>query len=375
MKKYFIASLLCLLISIAWAESHFLDMRVGDFGCITRVVFEFTSKVDYSVKEDDNTLTIDLSSLKEGKILPPVEESLNIDSIAVTNSKGSSEITLTFLYPIEVTSYNYFQESKNYIIVLDVYDIGYKTDKKKGLATLLFKGQKFPLNKISSEITTFSNEYSSDALVNLYLGRLFAKKKMKDKAIEYFSKIPEGEEQYFTAQAFIDNLNKNRYPTEEVKPDFLEINQQSETIANEENNDNYPQDVITKEETSSNENMIEETNELTKEKADTTHKESSSNDLLLIVLGLSILVIVIQFIQNIKKKFLIKELEVKLEGSKFELSALANKLEKGVIENSKTKDRIIIKLFNNGWQPQDIANELSTSIEIVEATISKEGRL
>ena len=85
--------------------------------------------------------------------------------------------------------------------------------------------------------------------------------------------------------------------------------------------------------------------------------------------------IIFQFIQAIKKKFFIKELNAKLESSVFELKALENKLEKGVVINSKTKEKIIIKLYNSGWKSKDIADELNTPIEIIEATISKEGRL
>ncbi len=384
MKKYLLSSLLILMISLVWAESHFLDMRVGDFGCITRVVFEFTGKVDYSVKEEDNKLSIMLNSLNNGKIQLPVEQSDNINNIVLTDGNTSAQVALEFIYPIEVTSYNYFQESKNYIIVFDIYDKDYHTDMQKGLATILFKAQKFPLNKSKTEIVAFSDKYSSVPLVNLYLGRLYAKKQMKTIAIEYFKKIDSKSEFFLTAQAYIDNLNKNRYPQEEVKPDFL-IKVEIDNSVNESNKKDI-QEYFNNEDSlqvAQNVNKIEETEEENTSKDDSNNEENSktnnaqstSNKFLYLYLIIALVIIVIQFVQNIKRKFIIKELSGKLESSNFELRALENKLAKGVVENSKTKEKIIIKLFNSGWKPQDIANELNTSIEAIEATISKEGRL
>ncbi len=375
MKKFLLSSLLIIMISLVWAESHFLDMRVGDFGCITRVVFEFTGKINYSVQEEDSNLSVSISSLKEGKIQLPIEESNNIDNITIKEETGSAQIELAFSYPIEVTSYNYFQENKNYIIVLDIYDRGYQTDKEKGLATILFKAQKFPLSKISSELNDFSEKYEADALVNFYLGRLFATKQMKTIASDYFSKIDSSSEHFFTAQAYIDNLNKNRFPTEEVKPDFL---------LTEEKTDEKPN--IIKEEVAVNEkereNKIEKEKDITVEqkeketvKKEVNQTKAERNKFWYLYLIISLLVIIFQFIQAIKKKFFIKELNAKLESSVFELKALENKLEKGVVINSKTKEKIIIKLYNSGWKSKDIADELNTPIEIIEATISKEGRL
>ena len=384
MKKYLLSSLLILMISLVWAKSHFLDMRVGDFGCITRVVFEFTGKVDYSVKEEDNKLSIMLNSLNNGKIQLPVEQSDNINNIVLTDGNTSAQVALEFIYPIEVTSYNYFQESKNYIIVFDIYDKDYHTDMQKGLATILFKAQKFPLNKSKTEIVAFSDKYSSVPLVNLYLGRLYAKKQMKTIAIEYFKKIDSKSEFFLTAQAYIDNLNKNRYPQEEVKPDFL-IKVEIDNSVNESNKKDI-QEYFNNEDSlqvAQNVNKIEETEEENTSKDDSNNEENSktnnaqstSNKFLYLYLIIALVIIVIQFVQNIKRKFIIKELSGKLESSNFELRALENKLAKGVVENSKTKEKIIIKLFNSGWKPQDIANELNTSIEVIEATISKEGRL
>ena len=384
MKKYLLSSLLILMISLVWAKSHFLDMRVGDFGCITRVVFEFTGKVDYSVKEEDNKLSIMLNSLNNGKIQLPVEQSDNINNIVLTDGNTSAQVALEFIYPIEVTSYNYFQESKNYIIVFDIYDKDYHTDMQKGLATILFKAQKFPLNKSKTEIAAFSDKYSSVPLVNLYLGRLYAKKQMKTIAIEYFKKIDSKSEFFLTAQAYIDNLNKNRYPQEEVKPDFL-IKVEIDNSVNESNKKDI-QEYFNNEDSlqvAQNVNKIEETEEENTSKDDSNNEENSktnnaqstSNKFLYLYLIIALVIIVIQFVQNIKRKFIIKELSGKLESSNFELRALENKLAKGVVENSKTKEKIIIKLFNSGWKPQDIANELNTSIEVIEATISKEGRL
>lgn len=379
MKKYLLSSLLIIMMSLVWAKSHFLDMRVGDFGCVTRVVFEFTGKIDYNITEEENNISIFINSLNESTIHLPIEASDNINSILVSQTTGSAKVDLDFTYPIEVTSYNYFQESKNYVIVVDIYDDGYKTDKNKALATLLFKGQKFPLDKISSEINEFSLNHSTDPLVNLYLGRLFARKKMKSKALEYFNKISEGSEHFLTAQAYIDNLGKNKYPTDEVKPDFLVSEQEPITVSNPESENNQVNnlDINNDEEVSSKDEKIAENANLVQEqdKRKSTPTKTPSNKIWFIILGISLIIIILQFIQLIKKKILVRELNTKLEGSIFELRALENKLEKGVIENSKTKDRIIIKLFNNGWKPQDIANELNTSLDIVEATISKEGRL
>lgn len=373
MKKYLLSSLLIIMISLVSAKSHFLDMRVGDFGCITRVVFEFTGKIDYKVTEDGNKLSVTLNLLKDGNIQLPIEESNNINNIELSESLGTANLALEFTYPVEVTSYNYFQESKNYVIVLDVYDKAYQTDKLKGLATLLFKAQKFQISKISSDIDIFSEKYSSDPIVNMYLGRLYATKKMKTKAMEYFKKIDSTTEQFFTAQAYIDNLNKNRFPTEEVKPDFLEKIELEEM---EEINDstNVVEQKVLKEEEQSDESLQEQEAPETESGSDTTDNSDFSK-FWYFYLAVSLLIIIIQLIQSIKKKYVIKELSGKLENSNFELNALENKLAKGVVENSKTKDKIIIKLYNSGWKPADIANELSTSLEVIEATISKEGRL
>ena len=55
---------------------------------------------------------------------------------------------------------------------------------------------------------------------------------MKTIASDYFSKIDSSSEHFFTAQAYIDNLNKNRFPTEEVKPDFLLIEEKTDVKPN-----------------------------------------------------------------------------------------------------------------------------------------------
>jgi len=382
MKKYLLASLLIIMISFIGAKSNFFDMRVGDFGCITRVVFEFTGKVSYKVKNDEKKLSISFASLKEGQIHLPVENSKNISNIVIKDGTDSSQVDIEFSYPIEVSSYPYYKENKNYIVVLDVYDKDYHSDKEKALATLLFKGQKFPLKKIEAEITNFSRKYSTDPLVNFYLGRLYATKKMKTKAIHYFKKLKIDSKDYLTAQAYIDNLNKGKYPLEEVKPDFLTTNnlQDSHELVKAEEA-NFSEEVTSSEHDSSVEQVGSSDedkvvdNTQTEEKKETKKATSNSNTIWFLIIGASFIVIVILYLKNYKKNILIKELNAKLEVSNFELKALANKLEKGIIESSKTKDRIIIKLFNNGWKPEDIANELKTSIEIVKATISKEGRL
>lgn len=378
MKKYLLSSLLIIMISLVVAEAHFSDMRIGDFGCVTRVVFEFTGKIDYSLKEEGNNLLITLTSMKEVKIQLPAEDSKNIESISITEEKGSTQVKLVFTYPIEVTSESYIEKNKNFLIVFDVYDVGYKTNKEKGLATLLFKGQKFPLSKISSEIALFSEKYATDTLVNLYFGRMFATQKMKNQAIEYFTNIPESSEHFFTAQAYIENLKKFRFPTEEVKPDFLEtILPENEVVTSGDSDLIKEEDSLIASNPVTN-NAIQTENDIFNEDDDLeqiSFNKPFSTKIWYLYFALSIILILYLFIKNTKKNISIKELGVKLESSKFELNALANKLEKGVVENSKTKDKIIIKLFNSGWKPEDIANELNASIEIVEATINRQGRL
>lgn len=397
MKKYLLSALLIIMISLIGAQSHFFDMRVGDFGCITRVVFEFTGKVNYKVQEENNKLSISLSLLSEGKIQLPIEESSNITNINLAQGDKSATLNLDFIYPIEVTSYAYFEQNKNYIIVFDIYDKAYLNNKEKGLATLLFKGQKFSLSNIISDIDNFSNKYPNDPLVNMYLGRLYARhKEMKNTAISYFKKIEPSSNYYFTAQAYIGNLTKNKFPEGEVKPDFLE-KETSETldkvayndtltVVDVEDQDKMKAKAVTEqdatEKTRDNNSRIGRN--MNKQKSIDSDKESDEEsnsfwhflDIVWYVLfAIALIWSIILIMKSIKKDIIIKELKAKLEGKEFELKALANKLEKGIIENSKTKDRMIIKLYNNGWKPEAIADELNTSLEIVQATISKEGRL
>lgn len=391
MKKYLLSSLLLIMISLICAKSQFLDMRTGDFGCITRVVFEFTGKIDYSIKEGDNNFSISLNSLQKEMIQLPIEQSNNITSIGISDEAGSAKIKITFSYPLQVTSYNYFQENKNYVIVLDAYDMDYQTDKEKALATLLFKAQKFPLSKSSSDIANFSQKYPTDSLVNFYLGRLYASKKMSTVAIEYFNRIETTSEYYLQAQAYINNIRNKKFPLEEVKPDFLQIIKvinnnisdslsavEAESIAALESDSlavvkaaSFYQKRLRGERTAED---IPESEDLSQTK-EINQETANSSKYWFIYLTLSLLIIIFQIIQNAKKRYVIKELSAKVESANFELKALENKLAKGVVENSKTKEKIIIKLFNSGWKPADIANELNTSIEDIEATISKEGRL
>ncbi|MBI9031836.1 hypothetical protein JEZ13_07550 [bacterium] len=381
MKKYLLSSLLIIMISLIGAQAYFFDMRLGDFGCITRVVFEFTGKVDYNIHSNEKELKIDFSSLKEGDIQLPVEKSNNIELIKINKENGVSQVKFDFVYALEYASYSYYEKNKHLLIVLDVYDKEYLDNKEKGLATILFKAQKFPLSKSESELFAFSNRYPTDPLVNFYLGRLYAVQKNKTMAVSYLEKIESGSVFYLDAQAYIANLKNNKYPQGEIKPDFLD------SIKTEESSEIIQKTTIPtpvndlKEENQVEANKVEVVNESGSKNIDhdkddiPVQTSSKTNPIWLMIVGISFLIIIVQFVRNIKRNILIKELNAKLENTNFELRALANKLEKGVIENSKTKDRIIIKLYNNGWKANDIANELNTSLEIVEATISKEGRL
>lgn len=380
------------MLSIVVAQSYFFDMRVGDFGCITRLVFEFTGKVDYKHTEQDSTFNLNLSSLSEGKIELPIEKSINIQKISIDEGKKTANLNITFVFPIEVQSYSYFKENKNYIIVFDIYDTNYKNDKEKKLTSILFKGQKFPLSNITKDIEEFSLQYANDDLVNFYLGRLFSiKKENKDIAINYLSKVSTNSTDYFIAQAYIDNLLQNKFTNEEVKPDFLTQNDStslsnnmekspyneidSQSIDKKSRIDSVSQEDFTTKQIQNDAIKSVSIDKDNKTRDLTTEDRNSSHSLLLIISLISLLIIVFQFFSNLKKSIKVKELTARLENSEHELRALANKLEKGIIENSKVKDRMIIKLFNNGWKAQDIAEELSTSIEIVNATINKEGRL
>ncbi len=386
MKKLLLSSLLIIMISMIGAQSYFFDMRVGDFGCITRLVFEFTGKVNYTSLENVNNLEINITSLNESKIQLPLEESKNILEIHLTESSNTAKLNFDFIFPIETNSYAYYKENKNYIIVFDIYDKDYLTDKEKGLTTLLFKGQKFSLEKIRSEIEDFSAKYPNDDLVNFYLARLFSTEKdMKSKAIDYYSRIHPSSSFYFTATAYISNLEKNKFPTEEIKPDFLAKNElivsTSDSLANQAK-ENISNKIIDNKTTNKEEKKKINIEDNTKDKASTKNnlQQNDKNDikintLMLTIMIVSILTVLFQFFKNLKKNIMIKELNAKLENKEYELKALANKLEKGIIENSKTKDRMIIKLYNNGWKAEDIAQELNTPLEIINATINKEGRL
>lgn len=383
------------MISIIGAQSHFFDMRVGDFGCITRLVFEFTGKVDYTSSENDNRLAIKINSLKESRIILPVESSNNIQEIQLVESKNTADINIDFIYPIEVSSYAYYKENKNYIIVFDIYDKAYHVDKEKGLTSLLFKGQKFSLESYDSTINEFSAKYPNDPLVNFYLGRLYARNTtMKDKAISFFSQVDSTSEFYFTAQAYIDNLQKNKFPSGEIKPDFLipadslnSTNAESKLMADSMNtpmkdNDLGQDDNSSNKETRNKQSIKENTldniqnKENTREEAGLTNEEDiQTNIILLTAFIVSLIFSLFLLFKNLRKNIQLKELQAKLENSEYELKALANKLEKGIIENSKTKDRMIIKLFNSGWKAEDIAKELNTPLDIINATINKEGHL
>lgn len=391
MKKFLLSSLIIFMISMIGAQTHFFDMRMGDFGCITRVVLEFTGKVQYTAKENDKNLEINLSSLKDTKIVLPPKSSNNISEIQIIEDKRATSLSLDFIFPIEVNSYAYFKENDNYIIVFDIYDKDYHINKEKGLATLLYKGQKFSIKKIESDINDFSAKYPNDPLVNLYLGRLYSTSKdMKTKAIEYFSRIHPSSNNYFTAKAYIGNLERNKFPTDEVKPDFLN---RTSSLATLEEENSQLSDSIYATQASDNTSIVTSSDiksrrgkDKSLKKQNTTHKDknkslntvnnkSQSSIFLTTGLIVSLLITLVLFFKNYKKNIQLKQLHARLENSEFELQALANKLEKGIIENSKTKDRMIIKLFNSGWKPEDIAQELNTSIDIINATINKEGRL
>ncbi|MFA7056558.1 MAG: hypothetical protein WC155_03230 [Candidatus Cloacimonadales bacterium] len=389
MKKYLLSSLFIFLIAAISASSPLVDMRVGDFGCITRVVFEFNQKVDYQVKESDNKLSISLSSNDATKIKATKFKSTNIRKLDVTETATATNILFELAYPVKVTDYNYKERDKQYIIMFDIYDKQYLTDKDKGLTALLFKGQKFPIAKISTEIATFLQKYPNDDKVNFYLGMMYGYRKDKVKATNLLTKIPKSSDYYTSAQESLTAFSNNNFPQTEVKPNYWEIERAallSELAsapnakpASVQTNEAEPEKVIN----STTQTDMKKPNEATRV-IPTSEPQTTTQNLnifqqywffFIVLIILCILIIIIQQFMVYKAKLHFKEAKLKLDSVMIEKNIVEHKLKQGIIESSKTQDKIIIKLFNNGWSAEDIASELNASLEAVEATIKREGRL
>lgn len=379
MKKYLLSSLFIFLIAAISASSPLVDMRVGDFGCITRVVFEFTQKVDYQVKESDNKLSISLSSNDAAKIKATNFKSTNIQKIDITETTTATNILFELAYPVKVSKYSYKERDKQYIIMFDIYDKQYLTDKDKGLTTLLFKGQKFPIAKISTEITTFLQKYPNDDKVNFYLGMMYGYRKDKVKATNLLAKIPKSSDYYPSTQESLTAFSNNTFPQTEIKPNYWEIERDA-LLPSTEQVEVAAVPIL--------EQIATQTDETKPKEVKSVITTSEPQDIIqnlnifqqhwfffMILIILFIVIIIIQQFMVYKAKLHFKEATLKLDSVMIEKNIVEHKLKQGIIENSKTQDKIIIKLFNNGWSAKDIANELNASLEAVEATIKREGRL
>lgn len=369
MKKYLLSSLLIFLISIVYAGSLLVDMRVGDFDCVTRIVLEFSEKVNYTSQENVNKLSVSLNSDEVDKLKATKHKSQNIHKLEVSKTGNLTTAIFEFDYPIEVASYDYKGSGDTHLIVFDIFDKRYWIDPDKGLSTLLFKGQKFPISKINTEIARFLKRYPDDDKIYFYLGMMYGYRKDKTNSSYLLSQIPETSKYYPSAQENLKAFMIGNFPEAEIKPNFWQAEQDSLAIQQRRV---AATPEIEKVDSIEGEKSVAVT---TTEPQAVDHKQYLVQEYWLPLLALLLLIIIIQFVFNIKKRVRLREVELKLETVTSEKNALDNKLKKGIIDNSKTKDKIIIKLFNSGWSPEDIANELNESLETIEAAIKREGRL
>ncbi len=363
MKKLFIMSLLLFIPLVVFSSGMYIDARVGDFGNISRIVLEFTSKIDNNISYKDSTLSIAFDKESYEDAIPLKLDSENIINFNKYSKKSKLILNTKFNFPIKIDTYNYTNEDNRYLVICDVYNS--IEDKENDLAKVLYLAQKFSLKKADKSIKKLTSKYTNDNLVNLYLGHLYSRNRNKKLSLQYYSNVSENSDLFAIAKANINKVKNNVFLDYEVKPEYFS----KETIVPKVSLSTSTDKKVT----SNNKDQQKAVDTLATSNKKQEQTSFLANSIYYII-GL-IIIVVIQLIIIIKKSSKSRYYLLENEQLKDELYSLENKLKKGIIHDETTKDRIIVKLYKNGWKPEAIAKELNMSIENINKIVDKLGRM
>lgn len=355
-----------------------IETRTGDFGCITRIVMEFPEKIMFNITKDNSVLQITYPSAYFDSAIENEIKSKNIEDVKSLNEPKNATIFLKFNHPIFFKRYSYVNDKGNYIVMSDVYDIDCQNDKEKLLTMALFQAQKFNINKARKTINKLTDTYPNDSLVNLYLARLYAKNNRFKTATLYLNKIKEHNTDHIItlqADSLSYNIKNNLCSKQEVKPNFLVKNYKplktKDLISNVDSTNHVIkkdtlQKIISNEFSDSNKNENTETD--SKLKDEQIKEKIHSYELKII--RYKVIITILLIVVSIFSIFLFNS-NNKLSKVRNELNQLKHKLEKGIVVDDDIKESIVKKLYNNGWSVESIAEELNTTIEIVNKIVEK----
>jgi hypothetical protein len=382
MKKCLVFILLILIPIICLAKPLFIDARIGDYDYISRLVLEFTEKIDCSVSVSDSTLYVAFDKASYNDIIPINIESENVTEFAKYIYKGKTTLKLKFRFPITIDKYGYKNSKNKYLVMYDIFDKESDSNKEKKLAKVLYLAQKFNIAKAEPIIIELRQQYPNDDIINLYLGHIFAKNKDKTNAVYYYSQISQNSKHFAVAKANLTKVKNNIYPSYEIKPDYwlMQTNDSTEidltvgkTIKDNANTINSSEEEDKTTTKASTNNVTDKESKEERKQATNQVELNIFQEYYYIPLIAIAFFFIFFLISLAKKNKVISEYVSLNDRLQDELYTLEKKLKKGIVHTNSTKEKIIIKLYDNGWSEEAIAKELNTSVDIVSKTLKNQG--